>query len=262
MGWLEGVGRLDGCSIFVGQSIDLTPFGHRTRLAASPLLVPVGERGAAVLFRYGVVVLFGLPAEARESWLRDVWPHVIDPFVTPLEEEFVLEVVPDEPEGLEQECIRVRALTVQKLQVVADVLAKNTVLAHYESALTEQFDRIEPLAATLSKGQYRGPKGRHLIQHIGDTLAIEAKMIARLEITEKPDLIWDYPEYERLYLRLQDGYELPERYAAIVQKLALISKTAQTLLDLIQNARSLRVEWYIVILIVADIVIAMLAKAV
>jgi uncharacterized Rmd1/YagE family protein len=80
-------------------------------------------------------------------------------------------------------------------------------------------------------------------------------MTGRIEVSEKPELIWDYPEFERLYVRLEDEFELAERHAAIDRKLGLISKTAQTLLDLLHNRRSLRVEWYIVILIVVEIVI-------
>ena len=134
------------------------------------------------------------------------------------------------------------------------------MLAHYEHSLTGSFDRIEPLAASLRQGGHGGPKGRELLQHIGDTLMIEAKMIGRIEITEKPELIWDHPRLERLHLRLRDEFDLFERHAAIEKKLELISRTAQTLLDLVHNERSLRVEWYIVILIIADIVIAFLEK--
>ena len=91
---------------------------------------------------------------------------------------------------------------------------------------------------------------------------IEGKMIGRVEIAEKPELIWDHPEYERLYLRLEDEYELTERHAAVDRKLALISRTAETLLSILQNQRSLRVEWYIVVLIVIEIVITLIDKTV
>ena len=41
----------------------------------------------------------------------------------------------------------------------------------------------------------------------------------------------------------------------------MISRTAETLLGLLQSKRSLRVEWYIVILIVIEIVIMIGEKA-
>ena len=45
----------------------------------------------------------------------------------------------------------------------------------------------------------------------------------------------------------------PERLAALDRKLELIARTERTLVDLISTKHSLRVEWYIVILIVIEI---------
>ncbi len=72
-------------------------------------------------------------------------------------------------------------------------------------------------------------------------------------VSDKPELLWDHPTLEGLYLRLEDEFELQERNAALEQKLGLISRTAQTLLDTLNTRHSLRVEWYIVILIVVEI---------
>ena len=58
-------------------------------------------------------------------------------------------------------------------------------------------------------------------------------------------------------MRLEDEYELRERHVALERKLDLISRTAETLLDLMQHKRSLRVEWYIVILIVIEILLTL-----
>lgn len=82
-------------------------------------------------------------------------------------------------------------------------------------------------------------------------------MVGRVEVAEKPDLLWDHPQLERVYARLLDEYELSERHRALGRKLELISRTAETVLELLQNRRSLRVEWYIVILIVVEILLTL-----
>lgn len=82
-------------------------------------------------------------------------------------------------------------------------------------------------------------------------------MVGRVEVTEKPELLWEHSELERVYLRLEDEFELHERHVALEHKLELISRTAATLL---QTNRSLRVEWYIVILIVVEIVLTLYDK--
>jgi len=70
-------------------------------------------------------------------------------------------------------------------------------------------------------------------------------------------VLWEQPELERLYVRLEDEYELRERHLALERKLDLISRTAETMLDLMQHKRSLRVEWYIVILIIVEILLTL-----
>jgi required for meiotic nuclear division protein 1 len=76
-------------------------------------------------------------------------------------------------------------------------------------------------------------------------------------VLEKPDVLWEHPELERFYARLRDDYELRERERALNRKLELISRTVATLLELIQNRRSLRVEWYIVALILFEIALTL-----
>jgi uncharacterized Rmd1/YagE family protein len=80
-------------------------------------------------------------------------------------------------------------------------------------------------------------------------------MVGRVEVTEKPEITWDDPKLDRLYERLSIEYELRERDRALSRKLELISHTAQTYLNLLQHRQSLRVEWYIVLLIVVEIVL-------
>jgi uncharacterized Rmd1/YagE family protein len=75
-------------------------------------------------------------------------------------------------------------------------------------------------------------------------------MVGRVETSEKPELLWEHPELE--YLRLADEYDLRDRD----RKLDVISRTVETLLSLVQTRSSLRVEWYIVLLIIAELLLA------
>jgi required for meiotic nuclear division protein 1 len=84
-------------------------------------------------------------------------------------------------------------------------------------------------------------------------------MVGRVEVEEKPDVLWDHPELERLYARLEDEYEVVERSRAMERKLALISETAGTLIELVHNQRSLRLEWYIIGLIGLELLLSLYA---
>ena len=53
-----------------------------------------------------------------------------------------------------------------------------------------------------------------------------------------------------------DKYELRERFLILEQKLTLISRSVETALGILQQDSSHRVEWYIVILIVVEILLS------
>ena len=79
--------------------------------------------------------------------------------------------------------------------------------------------------------------------------------MGRAEVAEKPEITWDDAELDRLHERLGVEYELHDRDVALSRKLDLVAHTAQTYLDLLQNRQSIRLEWYIVILIAVEIVL-------
>jgi uncharacterized Rmd1/YagE family protein len=82
-------------------------------------------------------------------------------------------------------------------------------------------------------------------------------MVGSAEVGEKPELLWTRPDLEGLYLRLEDEFEIKERHALLERKRNLISSTAQTLLQLQQTRHSLRLELYIVILIIVEILLTL-----
>jgi uncharacterized Rmd1/YagE family protein len=252
----EPVTSISVCALLLGERLDTRTLERDAAMATAPLAVPVEGNGTAVVFRYGAIVFFECSAATIERFLASIEPLLTEKFVVAEREDLQLLTRADtdqlvDPTGN----IVLRDRTVERLQLVADVLAKNLVLSHYETRVAAIFDRIEPLAATLREKGRAGVPGKELLQHIGNVLLMQQKMVGRVETGEKPELVWEHPELDRLYMRLAEEYELRERGRAIDRKLDIVSRTVETLLSLEQTRSSLRVEWYIVALIVAELVI-------
>ncbi len=229
---------------------------YETPLEYSPLVVAAGERGLAMLFRYGVMVLFNVSETEQKAFLKELKERIEKPYRRhETEDTRVVLGVP--AEGVSAEGINITSLSLPRLQVVATVLARSVSLAWFENAMAASFDMIEPLARELDKPRASSRVLKEVLRHIGTTLLVQQKVIGRVEIADKPDILWDQPELERLYTRLEDEYELVERLATLERKLELIERTAETTLDLVQSRRMLRVEWYIVALIVFEVVLSL-----
>jgi len=254
---LDAKTNLSGHAHFIAQKLELRAMERSRRLALNPLTVHAGAEGVAVLFRYGVVVMFGMTEDEERSFLEHLHPTLSEPLErveTESAELFRPDAALTSP-GSGQ--LVLDDFRIERLQVVADALAKAVVLSFYEAEVARAFERIEPLAQALQRGHSVSSRGRDVLRHIGDVLLIQGKMVGRVEVSEKPETLWEHPEFERLYASLEDEYELMERHRAIERKLELVGKTAETLLNLLHNGRSLRVEWYIVALIVAEIALTL-----
>lgn len=248
-------------AFLLGERLDIRGFEQKQALATTPLTVRMGRSGYAVLFRYGAVVLFDVSAEEEAHCLSDLSRLVTDPLPEPGRDQAHVDIVPGNAEHVDPDGnIVLSELSPERMQIVADVLAKDVMLDYFEVKAAGVFDRVEPLAAQLKRNGSRNFKVRELLSQIGDVLLTQHRMVGRAEVLEKPEVLWYTPELEGLFGRLEREYEIRERSRALDNKLEVISNTAETLLDLVHATRSLRVEWYIVVLIVFEIVLSLYEK--
>ncbi len=240
-------------ALLLAERLDPRSWENLDPVATTPFTIAFRDEGVAVLFRYGVVVFFDVSPQSERGFLDAIRPHLIGEHSRPEVEELELRVAPNARDAIAAGGITLEAPTIERLQLAADILSKSVVLALYESRVAATFDRIEPLARQLEDAGRFGATEKELLRHIGATLRVNHMMVGRLAVSEKPELLWDNPELEGLFIRLEDEFEIRERHAALERKLAVISGTAETLLDLIQSRHALRLEWYIVALIVVEV---------
>jgi uncharacterized Rmd1/YagE family protein len=208
------------------------------------------------VFRYGVVVLIGLSAEEEKDFLGRLGDRCFGRITPPEEEWAKIQIAKDAEEPIPVGGpILVREFSLERLLLVSDALAKSVVLGRDEKEVTNVFDTIEPFARELASFGKTSRNRTALLKLLGNALLVQHRLSGRVAVGEKPDVLWDRPDLERLYARLQDEYELSERAETLNRKLAVIADTATTLADIIDTKRSLRLEIIVVILIAFEIVI-------
>lgn len=223
-----------------------------------PVTVAVGT-GCAMLFRSGAVVFFSVDTIAQERFIHDLEPRMTGRYQTPEIERAIIRI--GEVDAVEPDALILKESTIERLQVVAEILAKSVVVARNEQTIGEAFDAIEPLARSMQRDPSRLPwKQKDLVRHMGAAMLAEHTLVDRAEVLEKPELLWDRPDLDRLYARLEDENEIRERHLILESKLSLVSNAARTMLELTQSKRSLSVEYWIVALIVFEVLLALSEK--
>ena len=136
-------------ALLLGERLDTRALERDEPLGVAPLTVEIPD-GVAVLFRYGAVVVFGAASPALDNFVASLTPLVTAPLPVPERDDARLLIRPEAEQPVDLAGnIFLREKTTDRLQVVADILAKGLVLSHYETRIADIFDGIEPLAATL-----------------------------------------------------------------------------------------------------------------
>ncbi len=241
----------------LSDRIDTSNLEHDGVVSTAPLTYRFGRDGYVTVFRYGVAVTMGLSAREEDEALRALQPRLVRPLTASEEETLLVDVAPDKDDQiLPGGPLIVKTLTPDHLIVIADALSKSVVLARDEREVAAVFELVEPFARQLAEKGRASAGRRAILKHIGNTLLVQQRVSGRVAVAEKPDVVWDRQDLERLYARLQDEYELKERAEALSRKLSVIAETAQVLTDIIDTKRSLRLEIIIVVLIAFELVIA------
>ena len=247
-------------ALLLGDRLDLKLFKIADCLATTPLTLQVDAHGGiAVLFRYGVVVFFGVQGLDEVRFVESLKSLLTNAYATPEIEELEIHSGRNSI-GVQSGAVSLDEITLEKLQLIADALSKNLVLSLYEKKVAGEFDKIEPLAQELATHGKVSAGSKNLLRKIGSMLLIEHRMVGRAEIGDKPETLWNFPHLEGLYASLEDEFELIERQSALDRKLGLISDTAQTLADVWDNKQLHKLEWYVIGLILFEIVISLIER--
>lgn len=248
--------RLTARALIVGERIDTAGLERPDTISSLPLAFRVGPVGMVALFRFGVAVMVGLTPLEEEDTLARLKTRVTGSRARGDDETAVFEIAPQD-EGAPEEAggpIQIKNLSPQRFLVIADALAKTVALARDEREVNAVFDVIEPFAFQLARTGKPPFRRKAMLRLIGQALLAQHRVSGRVAVEEKPDVLWDRPDLERLYARLEDEYELKERAGALKRKLDVIVETAHALTDIIDADRATRLEATVAVLIVFELI--------
>jgi uncharacterized Rmd1/YagE family protein len=210
------------------------------------------------VFRFGAVVAAwpsGAPAPDIPSEIRD---QVVGSF-DQIETETVSVRLGDPGEGRvkQDEHFVMVDLSSERFSLLAHALAKSVALARDEQRMHAVFEKLEPFARALasSGGRALGPSAS--LKLLGEALLTQHRMVGRVEVHEKPEILWERPELLRLHVRLDEEYELTERARELSRKLKVVEETSRALAEVAEARISRRLEIAIVALIAVDIVLVL-----
>lgn len=252
---LANQGSVEVNAVLIGNEINLKSLTNRSSSRKEPVLTKLSDKSLAMIYPYGAIVFFNATTSATVELITRCQRYARELFSTPETEQFTVIIEPLQPEGIIQNKVSIKKFSKEHLEIIGDALAKSVILEYHENRIGSLFDKIEPIAKSLKDRGQLGYRANDLLKHIGSSLLMVQEMMGKIEIIEKPLVLWEHGELEPLHAQLIEDLEIIERHSTLERKIGLISSTAQISLEVLQQHHSHRLEWYIIILIGIEIVL-------
>ncbi len=223
-----------------------------TVLGPDPLVFEPEAGAHVVLTKFGGVIYWNCPAELTARIRAEVraLPGAHDR-CEEVEDEIEVRV------GLPRtyvdfDKVLLRDLSIEHVKVISRALAQSVALEYFENRITLALAHAEPIVVRLREEGTLRLGEREIVQSVGFALLMRSNVLANLTLFDDPPEAWESAPLSRLSNRLYDTFDLEERVSAINQKVGYLADLNATLLDLLSNRKSRRLEWIVIVLIFVE----------
>lgn len=218
--------------------------------------------GLTFAFRYGVAVTFCTTVNRIPALDKALLAHVQEPAGHQEIETATVLITDGGKERVDDDGVILLADDEEpRLLLVATVLAHSVMLSRDEMLVSDVFNSSVPLVADLQVNGKARLSIPECMRMVGGVLAARHRVMGTAQAGERPDLLWDHPDLDRLYTRLEAEYELGERAEVLERKFGALGDFTEVLLDIAQDKRAVRLEVAIIALIAVELLLS-ISKAI
>lgn len=138
--------------------------------------------------------------------------------------------------------------------LVAIVIAKSVAMEKSEFQLGKILDKLEAMIDRLERGKLR-IGDRELARTTARVARHQYNTINYIMILDKPDVTWSNSDAAFFYDKMSDFFELHDRYAILTKKTDVLNNIISGFSSISHSIRGMFVEWVIVLLIVAEVIL-------
>ncbi|XP_027365611.1 uncharacterized protein LOC113872330 isoform X3 [Abrus precatorius] len=212
-----------------------------------------------VVFQYGSIVLFNVPEPEVDGYLKIVKEHASGLLPEMRKDEYEVREKPALNTWMQGglDYIMLQYLNIDGIRTIGSVLGQSIALDYYgrqvDGMVAEFTDINREMEAT---GKFKMQR-KKLFQLVGKANSNLADVILKLGLFERSDIAWKDAKYAQIWEYLRDEFELTQRFASLDFKLKFVEHNIRFLQEILQNRKSDFLEWLIIALIGAEILLSL-----
>lgn len=245
-------------TVYLGESVDLKKVQENIKQYAylnrdHPLVVRLLKDEYAVLTKFGAVTFWNVPSRLRSSFLKELLPFAKSKKGNYHYDEDTKILVGGETTKITFDKVYLPALGVNEIKIISYVLSQSVALERYEDEIETSLSDIGGIVENFKSSGRAQLTEKQLLQQIGNALSVKQTAVAHLSLFDKPEEIWESPELENLYNRMNAEYELQDRFDVLDEKIKYLSDISQMLMNFLAEKRSEFLEVIIITLFILDL---------
>lgn len=259
-GFLKEKGSYKDINIYFRECIHIivhennTEIQQKEKTGPADSIEPISKQGDIFIFRYGVVVFWGVTDETRDRILAQqaFFEEKSYPKEIIEREDFRYGIV-KEGASIINDVIYLDNESLYNKMIISNALAQSTKLDVFEGYAERTIESIQGLPDEIVAKGFTTRKREDVIKLTGLLQKLKFNLNLSTNILDTPEILWYYPNYTSLYESFKLYLELKSRTEIVNQKCDVIHEILTLLSTHINTISGERLEKIIIFLIILEI---------
>ena len=258
---------------FVARGIDIVRLhsqiynSNRQEFQAKTVTLDSSQNQYLSIFKYGSVVFFNVPESQHVEHLSKIRAAAV---VTPIDEglqhtedyKIYIHNELQQPSVIKATHTNIKTLDSFNLTIIGTVMAQTVALDYYAVAVDRMLESFILMNNTIEKsGSFQSLDNSGLYKLIASNNTIFTNVLSKLGIFEGSDAAWENADYHYTWEGLRKDFELDYRFKDLSLKVDIVRDNTRFFLEVLQNNKSTKLEWFIIILIAAELALGIIGLA-
>lgn len=232
---------------------------YPTRLLREVLQVRIprnDEDGWVFYFIFGTMVAWGLTPEECERFVQEVVPQQTTGLESIEKDDFSFSF--GEAAKIVKDEIIISNRDPNTLLAVSYALGRSIKLSSLETALQRIFNLTQYIPEDLARHGAIVLSRREIRRMMGQLFLERNSINLQCDVLDVPEFFWENIELEPLYLMVAHHFDIEKRVKVLNQRLNIVHELFNMLGSEINHMHSSRLEWTIILLIIAEVSLTLL----
>jgi len=217
------------------------------------------------LFDYGVVVIWGMSATQEQRFLKEIAKFELEKLAPDdvETEKFNFYYTHEYQARIYNDFITLRDKNNYMTKLaISHALAQSVKTSLFEELIASTIDTCKNIPTQLALTGKIALSRSQINMQIGELFILRISIHLNGSVLDTPELFWVEPQLEPVYQAVRSYLEMDQRVGLLTERLDVIADLLAVLKEQLSHGHGEKLEWIVIVLIAAEIVVALVNIAV